>query len=395
MKLRNFLYLVQLEEYDVRRVTAWLTAHPGGEVVEVKKHLVRTPKITLLNCIARLLFFLPPETSVIFGLHLLQPFDWLIRQIIQLAAGLKLRLFHPRLTSVAVTGSWGKTTAKTALLSVISTKYRTVATPGNQNTLLGICRAVLKLPLHTEFFICEIGAYSPGDIRQICRLLRPHIGLITAVGPMHLERFGSLKNILAAKMELSQSLPASGRLYLPQTLKTAAAEFSLQVGTVIFFSQLSAVYTDLGRFLSLPAAAVKSALSRLPPVDHRLQLIKNGSITILDDTYNSNPAGFELALRRLKHLPAKQRILVTPGMIELGPLQAAENTRLAALAGEICDHVLIVGQTNREALVKGLTGSPAKVRLVEDISAAQTALSAVSVPNSAILFENDLPDNYL
>jgi hypothetical protein len=108
MNLHNFLYLTQLEEYDVNRIKSWLKINPNREVIEIKHHLVWTNKTKFLFFLSRILFFLPSQTTVFLGLYLLRPFDWLVKQIIVLLATLKLRLFHPRLTVIAITGSWGK-----------------------------------------------------------------------------------------------------------------------------------------------------------------------------------------------------------------------------------------------------------------------------------------------
>ena len=392
MTLRSFLYLTQLEEYDTKRIYTWLANNPNREVTEIKKQLVWTNKIRLLSFIAHLLFFLPPERSVLLGLQLLHPLDSFLKFLFVTIASLKLRLFHHQLRTIVITGSWGKTTCKDTLLHLISTKYHTQSTTANQNTLLGIAKKVLFLPSNTQIFIVEAGAYQPGDIAAICRLVKPQIGIITAIGPMHLERFGTQDNIQKTKMELAVSIFPQGQLYLPQDQKSSLSKFPIHTKNIHFFDNLDQVYHHLGQQFGLQN--ITTSLKSLPISDHRLQIIKNGSISIIDDTYNSNPVGFRLALDKLKSLKSKNNILVTPGMIELGSLQASENSRLIKLADTICQHLILVGQTNRSAFQSALKKPKSTVHYVQTISEAQSILSSISTPNSAILFENDLPDQY-
>ena len=395
MTLKSYLYLLQLEEYDLARVRRWLSQNPQTEVKEIKKKLVYTSKIKFLKLFASILFFLPPETSVPLGLNFLTPFDFLIKTLVVFLARLKLKFFHQNLTIIAITGSYGKTTVKEALLPILSLKYPTEATTANQNTLLGVCQRILKLSSHTQYFVAEVGAYYPGDIAAVCKVLHPKIGIITAIGPMHLERFGSLENITKTKMELAQSLPQNGSLYLPFELEPNLIQFPLKVRSIEFFKSFSDVYLRLAQLLHLDTVAVKATIDSLPPPEHRRQIIKNGTMTIIDDTYNSNPSGWQLALNELKDIKSDNKILVTPGMIELGDLQESENTRLAKLSSHVCQHVVIVGYTNRQALLEGLKNSPAIVHLVTNLAETQTLLPTITVPDTAVLFENDLGDNYL
>jgi UDP-N-acetylmuramoyl-tripeptide--D-alanyl-D-alanine ligase len=389
MKLKNFLYLTQLEEYDPIRITNWLKSNPNREVIEIKKKLIWTIKIKLLYFFATIFFFLPPEKSVILGLKILKPFDVTVKFLVVLLAKIKLFLFHPHLQTIVITGSWGKTTTKEALFTIIKTKYQTAKTLENFNTLLGISKTILKLPFSTQIFICEAGAYYSGDIATVCRLLKPQIGIITAVGSMHLERFGSLKNILKTKMELAQNLPKNGLLLLPSSIDPKP--FHLKVNHIIYFDKPKQIYQSITDYLE-----IKNWSTDFSPPEHRLQIIKNGTITIIDDTYNSNPAGFALALATLKSFKTSNRILVTPGMIELGSLQASENSKAAKAAAAICNHLIFVGQTNRHSLNSGalLAKSKAEIHLVDTFTQAQQLFSELITPGAVILLENDLPDNY-
>ena len=103
---------------------------------------------------------------------------------------------------------------------------------------MGICLRLLKLPLNSEIFVAEIGAYKIGDINKVCQIINPKYGIITAIGPMHLERFGGLENIFQTKMELAQSIPAGGWLFLPKEIKTKVSSLKLPVKIIDYFDQI-------------------------------------------------------------------------------------------------------------------------------------------------------------
>ena len=395
MTLISFLYLTQLEEYEIHRIKNWVLNHPNTEVPQIKKKLIWTPKIKILNIIAKILFFVPHDKSVIIGIYLLKPLDWLFKQIIITFAFLKLKLLHPHLIIIAITGSCGKTTTKDTLYDLVSFKYRTKATTGNHNTILGICQDILKLSINTQYFIAEIGAYYPGDITKVAKVINPKFGIVTSIGPMHLERFGTIENILKTKMELSQTINKNGKIFLPDNIQQKIFHIRLKSKNIIFFKNIYQVYQDICQQLGIDNEIYNKIISSRSSSDHRLQVTKNGTITIIDDSYNSNPDGFKLALNTLKNIKSDNKILVTPGMIELGSLQNSENTRLAKIAGTICHHIIVVGQTNKNSLSKGLKNTRSKIYFANHLSEVKKLLSNIITTNTVVLFENDLPDNYL
>jgi UDP-N-acetylmuramoyl-tripeptide--D-alanyl-D-alanine ligase len=212
---------------------------------------------------------------------------------------------------------------------------------------------------------------------------------------MHLERFGSLENILKTKMELAESLPKNGLFFTPKSLFSKIKGFSLPQN-VNYFNDYSDIYYFLGHQFNLSKDEIKKSIDSIPSTEHRRQIIKNGPITVIDDTYNSNPAGFKLALDGLKNIKSVEKILVTPGIIELGDLQDSENQKIAAYAATICTHIIIIGQTNLKSFQKGIksTKSKTKVFITPNLKSAQEIISTIISKNSSILFENDLPDHY-
>ncbi|OGD24995.1 hypothetical protein A2819_01675 [Candidatus Azambacteria bacterium RIFCSPHIGHO2_01_FULL_40_24] len=416
MSLRNLLYLLQLEEYDLKRFSDWLKNNPGRVVLEKKKHINWTTKAAILFALANIFSIITlgnKPLAIKISSRFLLPIDILAKKILVFIARLKINRMK-NLTAIGITGSYGKTTTKDAISHVLIQKYKTLKTEGNYNTLLGVTKTILNnlRPEH-EIFICEMAAYQTGDIKVITKLIGPKIGIVTAIGPMHLERFGSEENILKTKMELIESLPPDGIGFLPKELEQKIKNFNIE-SKIEFFSSKEELLTKIGKIFEMPEEEVLDYLKTAPQTLHRQQIIKTSAgITIIDDTYNSNPAGFLSALEMLKNTPAQRKILVTPGMIELGNRQFELNKEAARSAAQIADYVIIVGETNKKALKEGLreelnfssrtsglednyADKEYNKRIFEviDLEAAKSKLSELAIPNSTVLLENDLPDHY-
>ena len=392
MPLKNLLYLLQLEEYDLGRFNEWLKRNPNRIVAEKKNSLKWTPK-------ARAIFVLAKIFGIKTAVYILSPVDWLFKKIMVLRAGAKIKKMAD-LMVIGVTGSYGKTTIKDAIAHVLIHKHKILKTEGNFNTHLGVAKTIVQelRPEH-KIFICEIAAYRPGDIKEIAGLVGPKIGIVTAIGPMHFERFGSMENILKTKLELIESLPSDGIGFLSQELESQIKQHNFHA-KIEFFESKEELLIKISKIFEITENEVMGLIKTMPSTSHRQEIIKaSGNITIIDDTYNSNPAGFVLALETLKNIDAKRKILITPGMIELGEKQFELNKEAAVRAAKIADFVIIVGETNKFALEEGLKDGfkndfAEKVFCVSDLDSAKKKLSEITIPGSAILLENDLPDHY-
>jgi UDP-N-acetylmuramoyl-tripeptide--D-alanyl-D-alanine ligase len=312
--------------------------------------------------------------------------------------------------------------------------------------MMGVCRVINEsLGADHEVFIAEMGAYRRGDIKELSDFVHPTIGILTAIGPQHLERFKTIDHIQATKYELIEALPASGvaifnnddprcRVLANRTthvrvvrygLETTGQSLDLWAQSIALGSKglsFTMVSRDgsridvrtilLGRHnilnilgascaalaIGLPLADLARAIHDLPAVPHRLQLLDNGSgVTVIDDSYNSNPIGAMEALEVLGSFTTGQRILVTPGMVELGPLEAQLNEELGAKAAAVCDYVVLVGVERTKPLAAGLQAKnfpPDKIRVVRDLKGATIVLPTIVGAGDTVLFENDLPDLY-
>ena len=402
MPIKNLLYLLQLEEYDLDRFDDWLKNNSGRVVLEKKKHIDWTLKARIIFALANIFnifTFGNKPLAIKTAMRFLLPLDILAKKIIIFLARMKIRRMKD-LTIIGITGSYGKTTTKETIAHLLMHKYKTFKTEGNYNTLLGVAKTIIgNLKSEHEVFVCEMAAYRPGDIKIISDLIKPKIGIITAIGPMHLERFGTEENILKTKMELIESLPGGGTGYLPKELELKIKNFNTK-SKIEFFSSKEDLLVKIGSIFKISEEEILGYLKTAPQTPHRQEIIRtSANIMIIDDTYNSNPAGFISALEMLKNTPAERKILVTPGIIELGQRQFELNKEAARSAAKIADYVIIVGETNKKPLKEGLkevygNDHVSKVYEAINLNAAKLKLSELAMPNSVILLENDLPDHY-
>jgi UDP-N-acetylmuramoyl-tripeptide--D-alanyl-D-alanine ligase len=402
-----------------------------------------TPAVPLILLAALAVMQLSPLTTLLANL-ILSPVQHAINRTYLRRAQHRLREVQPLV--IGITGSYGKTSTKYLLEHLLANHRRVLKTPLSYNTMMGVCRVINeRLEAYHDVFIAEMGAYRRGDIKELSDFVHPTIGILTAIGPQHLERFKTIDNIQATKYELVEALPASGvaifnnddprcRALADRTthvrvmrygLETAEDRLDLWAESVamgsegLSFTMASQdgrrvnvrtillghhnVLNILGASCAALAIGISlldlaKAIQDLPPVPHRLQLLDNGSgVTVIDDSYNSNPVGAMEALEVLGGFTTGQRILVTPGMVELGPLETHLNEELGAKAAEVCDYVLLVGVERTKPLMAGLRAKnfpPERIRVVRDLKGATLVLPSIVAAGDTVLFENDLPDLY-
>lgn len=346
----------------------------------------------------------------------------------------------PDLKIIGITGSFGKTSVKYFLDELLSVRYNVLKTPGNFNTPLGVVKTIRgDLRATHQIFLCEMGAKNVGDIKEICDIVHPDHGIITSVGPMHLESFGSIENVKKTKFELADALPENGLLWLNmddenirsyslgrtfvgygidsrdgyycENLKISGSGSEFEIVSplgercrfrtkligrhnVINICGAAAVANSLG----IPLEDLKPAVRRLESVPHRLELKKSAGAVVIDDAYNSNPTGAKAALETLA-MTEGFKILCTPGMIELGDKEYELNRQFGEQAAKVCDFAVTVGKTNEKALIEGLKngGMPdEKIFAAPSLSEAMAKINALDSHGAQkiILLENDLPDNY-
>ena len=349
----------------------------------------------------------------------------------------------PGLKVVGITGSYGKTSTKHYLNRILSEKYNVIMTPGSFNTPMGVIRTIREMMKpYNDLFIVEMGAKNIGDIKEICDLVHPQMGIVTAVGPQHLESFKTIENVQRTKFELVDALPADGFAVVnndfqyisnreignvksaryavakPQgadyhaediTYSSAGTSFRIVgsdgvnmelhthlVGECNISNLLAAVIMAIR--LEVPEDKIRYAVSKIEQVEHRLNVKRTpGGLTIIDDAFNSNPDGSRMALDVISGMTTGKRIVITPGMIELGSKQVECNTEFGKKMAVSCDIAIVVGAYNRDAIVDGLRQggmSEDKIVIVDSFAQAQAHLLKIASPGDTVLYENDLPDTF-
>ena len=354
--------------------------------------------------------------------------------------------------TIGIAGSYGKTSTKHILAGLLNVYTDTLPTPKSYNTLMGITRTINEYlqPRHRAFVV-EMDPYAPGEVAAMCRLAGPTLAVITSVGPQHLERFGTQERIGDAIYELVAALPPGspaviyGGAHQSARLAERAQADGFRVVRYGLAADESAGPLDVaagdialdGRgaqftwrwpaegleqrvsipllgshnilnvsaalavmhLLGYPVAEAARDARRLEPVEHRLQLIHGpGGITIIDDSYNANPVGIHNGLDVLAAMPGSPKILVTPGLVELGAVQDAENARVGEHAARVCDQVILVGAAQTKPIAAGLHAAgcdAARVQVVETLDEVQALIARLAGPGAVVLFANDLPDTYL
>jgi UDP-N-acetylmuramoyl-tripeptide--D-alanyl-D-alanine ligase len=354
----------------------------------------------------------------------------------------KLRRIDPMV--IAITGSYGKTSVKHILGHILETAAPTLITPGSVNTAMGIARVVReRLQPHHRYLVVEMGAYGPGSIRRLCALTPPKMGIVTAIGLAHYERFKSLETVAEAKFELADAVAAQGGTVIaaadtlafaaprrfaeahPGMMVTVGAEAGAAVAMTDLGQGADGIAVNVtwqgtsyqlraplygvhqGRNIALAFAAactlgvapedVVASLRTTPQIAHRLEVKRQGNGAVLiDDAYNSNPVGFASALKLLDVLrrPGGRRILVTPGMVELGAAHDEEHRRIGGLAAAHVDVLVAVAPHRVAPLAEAFAAAAPKAEIVSypGFAEAQEWMAHNLGADDVVLLENDLPD---
>lgn len=389
------------------------------------------------TCIV-LLALLLPLIVALAGLLAL-PIERLIFHLYFKDAEKKL-LENPRLIRIGITGSYGKTSTKFILAEILSQKYNVLATPASFNTPMGVTRIIRErlTPAH-QVFIGEMGARHVGEIKELSNLVHPTIGILTAVGPQHLDTFKTLERIEKTKYELIDALPQDGlavflnddgivtKLYektrKPKMLagregadawasdvsvSPQGSHFTLHLGDWEPFEcttpllgrhNISNILAAccVAKHLGLNREQIKRGIQQVKPVEHRLQLLKTaGGVTVIDDAFNTNPTSSKEALKVLSSFPGR-RVIVTPGMVELGAEEARYNEEFGQAMADAVDVAVLVGKRHTEPIQKGLKekGFPAEnIHVVGSLDEAIQVVNGILRPGDVVMYENDLPDHY-
>lgn len=467
--LQTHITILQQEGYSIFRFLRWWLAHPFTYFISAKKPLVVTKKVKSLLTLSYLIFglllifsifsrfyFVAPLSLLVF---LLEPFIYLLAAtflIIPYEKVNRLRTIrrirneitgHQNLSVVGITGSFGKTSVKDFLFTILSGWQETLKTPESYNTVFGIAKVIdLELLSKTKIFICEMGAYIRGEIRELCRMIPPNYAILTAVGTQHLERFKNLSNTTLAKFELVDAVKPSHalvnldnpliatRITLPQyhgvqtyslvnpqadffvkdySLSPSGLRFTLTYenkdysfssslfGTSNLYNLVAAI--SMALMMKVPEKIISRQVAQITSSPHRLELKKINRATLIDNAFSSNEEGFSSLINDLSKLPGK-KVLVTPGIIELGLRTVEVHQRIGGLASGVFDRFILVGKSIRTiSLEKGILStsvgalrampaSTPKISFIPNSTNLWPLIEELSQDYDWILLENDLPD---
>lgn len=407
-----FIYLIQLKEYRLDRIKAHFKTLTGRNqlidnfnLLKWKKFLY--PRLTLravliltVTCLFQYDFFffvlpfiysfypqLPGKIlfSTILSLCLiiwLTPIFtlvvsfitnlmfWPIKEIIFYLAAEK-RKKMTQLKVIGITGSYGKTATKEIISFLLNKEFKVLKTPMNCNTKLGIAILILrKLRSSHQIFVVEMGAYEKGEIESICQMVGPEIGIITGINEQHLELFGSLKNTIRAKYELIKSLPKDGLAVFNANNKLSLTISRRRKNTRLYGNKRVFHKTGLignwyqepiqaalliGQYLGLSEKKMTWQLKSLKDFSLAVGIEKGAKgAKIIDDSYSSNPDGFYAALELIDKIPARRKILITPGIIELGAASDKIHQLIGQKAALICQRIILTKKDFYKPINQGI-----------------------------------------
>lgn len=368
-----------------------------------------------------------------------EPFEEIIKRYYLKRA--KNKLDKSKVLKIGITGSYGKTSIKEILKTILSQKYRVLATPASYNTPLGIAITSKNLDSTHDIFIAEMGARSKGDIKELAALVKPSYGVLTGINNQHLETFGSPETIKDTKFELFENLAENGKGFFSNDSEGArelyerfggekfcaglSGENNLVTATDISTGQHGMSFTLvirgekpvkcntvlLGRHsvsniclatavaykIGLTPQEIAQGINRIQSIGHRLELMPNNkNIVIIDDSYNSNEDGIKAAMEVLDTFSGR-KIVLTPGLVELGKIENVANLAFGNLLAKHVDIVIIIGKHNAEMLINGLTAGgmdKSNIFFAKTLNKGNAMLNEMLREGDVVLFENDLPDNY-
>lgn len=347
----------------------------------------------------------------------------------------------PELSVIAITGSYGKTSTKFMIRDLLSERFAVCSTPGSYNTPMGICKVINNdLEAHHQVLVLEMGARYEGNIDELCDIVEPDISVITNVGLAHLETFGSQDAIARTKSTLVKRTKPNGKTVLNvddervaamadlrddlEIIRTGLDQGNVRASdieyspegmqfTVVneeqsqtFNMKLLGAHNVQNMLLAVGVAqsfgmrltTMAMAASRMEPVEHRLELKQQGELTIINDAFNSNPVGAKNAVEILAQFNSGRRIIITPGMIELGDIQEEKNHTFGQQIGEAkLDLVILVGHKQTDPILRGVQTTnfdPDKIKTVASLHEANRLMQDFAQPGDVVLYENDLPDSF-
>ncbi len=448
------LYLLQLELFEIPRFLGLILKTKGiPPAVGPRKRIVWTAKLTLIgltamifllisafivslkilnqrflfiNSSAVLIFIFIITWSILsyfffiflaFVTILISPFDKFSKLLIIGLAKTKLKKY-PHLKIVGIAGSYGKTTMKEVVSTILGVRFKVLKTPENINTPLGIAQLILKkLNRESEIFVVEMGEFYRGDIKAICSLTKPKFSFITGLNEAHLERLKTIENAAATIFEIVDATDADGVVFLNQDDRRIEKYYASHPEKIptIWYSSRNKKYSSallgnyangtidgavqLARKLGLTDKEIKAGIAAITPIKHRLEPVQGqNGILVIDDSYNGNPEGVKEAIDVLRNYSNRRKIYITPGLVEMGSKKREVHLKIGMDLASVASLVILIKNSVTPYIASGLEKNGFKKENIiwfDNTQAAHTGLKDLVQPNDVVLFQNDWPDNYL
>lgn len=409
--------------------------------VDMAKYLFLINLIFLIVVICILYYFQP--LTILVSNEAIKPIEENINMGFYKEAKDKIKN-RPDLSVIGITGSFGKTSSKFILGTILEEKFKVLNTPESYNTPMGLSKVINNnLREDHEVFIAELGARNIGDIKEVSELVSPKIGVLTSIGSVHMETFKNIDNIMKTKYELIEELPTDGIAifnYDNEYIKKLADKtfkekilYGLEdiedldiYAEEIEVSELGSTFTikdkegnvakcstillgkhniynilagvAVAKSLGMTFDEIRKGIEKIQPIPHRLNIINSGTgVIVIDDAFNSNPIGSKAALDVLGQFKEGRKIIVTPGMVELGAMEKEANKEFGTHISKVCDYVILIGEKRTIPIYEGLMEvnyTKENIFIVNNLDEASACIQKIARPKDIILFENDLPDNY-
>jgi UDP-N-acetylmuramoyl-tripeptide--D-alanyl-D-alanine ligase len=462
--VRSLVYMLQASEYDLRDYFRWYGRTRDFSRVEYRKRLVATSKASSLYFLAwiEILAIIAGVAAIAWSIR--DPYVWAFCALVVigipfiLAYAIALPLFllraiqwpieayiiararralqrHPAL-KIGIAGSFGKTSMREILKSVLAEGKNVAAPPGSWNTPLGISRFVESLTGDEQVLIFEFGEYYPGDIKTLTHLVQPHWGIITGINEAHLEKFGTLDQTTRTVFELAEGrdpdyvyVNGENEIARAHALKDHVSytregsggwrvesahtdlngvECTMTRGasSISVKSRLLGLHmigplaaaADIASRIGLSPEQIQLGIGKTHPFEHRLEPhADNAGVTTLDDSYNGNPDGVSAVIAFLGSLSGHRRFYVTPGLVEMGSRKEAVHREIGAeLARAGIEHVVLIRNSVTPFIEAGLkeAGYQGEVVWFDDAIRALTSLPQMTAKGDIVLIQNDWPDQY-
>jgi UDP-N-acetylmuramoyl-tripeptide--D-alanyl-D-alanine ligase len=454
MILKNLIYILQSDNYDFKRFLRFAYSRLDWWRLEKRKKIVWTPKARVINVVSVIIFsFFAAYFLVKYGLLgllvillmilflpflvglsliIIKPLD-IILKIRRIKKAKKI-LESKKPIVIGITGSYGKTSAKEILNSILAEKFKVLKTPENINTDIGIADFIIKEKEKlgaSDIFIVEMGAYRIGDIAKICEMVEPDYSIVTGINESHLERFGSLENIIKGKFELPERTKKISFVnFDDEKIKNNLEKFkigecikiSAGAATAVnvkenfgglefvyenekFFTKLLAKHNivliilaiELARKLGMNLEETRRGVERIETLPNRLTPIYNNqsNIWVIDDSYNANLDGILSGLEVLGRTMGR-KVVLTPGLVELGEKSKEIHKKIGKVYAEKADLVLLIKNSVTPYIIEGMEENNFHgYKAYNNVEEAHNDLKNILKSGDTIIFQNDWPDNYL